>query len=105
RRHTSFSRDWSSDVCSSDLGPSTQTLVDAAHLAQAFLRAPKALWEPLSEVTKQRVVEEFKLLRRIKPNESNWLLFAAMTETFLYFIGEDCVREKIDYAEIGRAHV
>lgn len=79
-------------------GKSTQTLVDAAHLAQAFLRAPKALWEPLPNITKQRVIEEFKLLRRIKPNESNWLLFAAMTETFLYFIGEDCAREKIDYA-------
>jgi len=79
-------------------GPSTQTLVDAAHLAQAFLRAPKALWEPLSDLTKQRIVEEFTFLRRIKPNESNWLLFAAMTETFLYSIGEECVRERIDYA-------
>jgi len=79
-------------------GPSSQTLVDAAHLALAFLRAPKALWDPLEEVTKKRVVEEFKLLRKIKPNESNWLLFAAMTETFLYSIGEECAREKIDYA-------
>lgn len=90
------------DPASSDYftwrGPSSQTLVDAAHLAQAFLRAPHALWEPLPEITKRRVVEEFKLLRRIKPNESNWLLFAAMTETFLYFIGEDCARERIDYA-------
>jgi len=78
--------------------PSSQTLVDAAHLALAFLRAPKALWEPLDQVTKKRVVEEFKLLRKIKPNESNWLLFAAMTETFLYSAGEECAREKIDYA-------
>lgn len=79
-------------------GPSSQTLVDAAHLALAFLRAPVALWEPLDPLTKSRVVEEFKLLRKIKPNESNWLLFAAMTETFLYDIGEECAREKIDYA-------
>ncbi|KKO90352.1 hypothetical protein AAW12_17080 [Sphingobacterium sp. Ag1] len=79
-------------------GPSSQTLVDAAHLALAFLRAPQALWQPLDQTTKQRVIEEFKLLRRIKPNESNWLLFAAMTETFLYSIGEECAREKIDYA-------
>ncbi len=77
---------------------SSQTLVDAAHLAQAFLRAPKALWEPLSALTKQRVIEELKQLRRIKPNESNWLLFAAMTETFLYSVGEAPAREKIDYA-------
>ncbi len=79
-------------------GPSTQPLVDAAHLAQAFLRAPHALWTPLPEQTKRNVIDEFKLLRRIKPNESNWLLFAAMTETFLYSIGEECVRERIDYA-------
>ena len=79
-------------------GPSSQTLVDAAHLALAFLRAPDALWKPLSDVTKKRVIDEFKLLRKIKPNESNWLLFAAMTETFLYSVGEECVREKIDYA-------
>lgn len=43
-------------------------------------------------------MHEFKLLRRIKPNESNWLLFAAMTESFLYSIGEDTMRERIDYA-------
>jgi len=79
-------------------GPSSQTLVDAAHLALAFLRAPKALWQPLDPTTKKRVFEEFKLLGKIKPNESNWLLFAAMTETFLYSIGEECAREKIDYA-------
>lgn len=77
---------------------SKQPLVDAAHLAQAFMRAPKALWEPLPQTTKQQVITEFKHLRWVKPNESNWLLFAAMTETFLYSIGEDCVREKIDYA-------
>lgn len=34
-------------------GSSSQTLVDAAHLAQAFLRAPHALWEPLPEITKK----------------------------------------------------
>src|SRR5690606_40751399 len=34
RRHTSFSRDWSSDVCSSDLaGGSPQLLRDAHHRA------------------------------------------------------------------------
>src|SRR5690606_41158653 len=28
RRHTRFSRDWSSDVCSSDLGPRDRALVE-----------------------------------------------------------------------------
>ena len=79
-------------------GPSSQTLVDAAHLAQAFMRAPQALWEPLPELTKAQVIEEFKLLRRIKPNESNWLLFGAMCEAFLCSIGAAYALERIDYA-------
>jgi len=77
---------------------SKQTLVDAAHLALAFLRAPQVLWEPLPEKTKKQVIEEFKHIRWIQPNESNWLLFTSMTETFLYSIGEEPQRQKIDYA-------
>lgn len=79
-------------------GTATQPLVDAAFLVQGLLRAPKALWEPLSDEVKTRLITELKLLRRIKPYESNWLLFAAMTETFLYHVGEDCDRERIDHA-------
>jgi hypothetical protein len=40
-----------------------QPIVDAAFMAHAFLRATKALWEPLDSITKKRVVEEFKSLR------------------------------------------
>ncbi|WP_240452821.1 MULTISPECIES: DUF2264 domain-containing protein [Sphingobacterium] len=79
-------------------GAANQTVVDTAFLAMAFLRAPAALWEPLPELTKKQVVEEFKLQRRFKPNENNWLLFSAVTETFLHSIGEECLRERIDYA-------
>ena len=60
-----------------------QTLVDAAYLAQALLRAPAVLWEPLDVATKQRVIAEFRGLRRVTPYDSNWLLFAGMTESFL----------------------
>lgn len=76
----------------------SQPMVDAAHLAQAFLRAPKALWEPLPEETKQNIIKEFKALRNVRLNESNWLLFGAMTEAFLYAIGEEFVQQRIDYA-------
>src|SRR5690606_39555197 len=34
RRHTRFSRDWSSDVCSSDLGPSVRDRSDLCGLPQ-----------------------------------------------------------------------
>ena len=77
---------------------STQTLVDAAHLALGLLRAPKALWEPLAENTKKQLIEEFKHIRWITPNQSNWLLFASMTETFLLSVGVEPDREKIDHA-------
>jgi len=76
----------------------SQPLVDAAFLAQSLLKAPEALWKPLSDTTKKQVIYEFKQLRRVKPYESNWLLFAAMIETFLLSIGEEIVEERIDYA-------
>ncbi|WP_352421634.1 DUF2264 domain-containing protein [Proteiniphilum sp.] len=64
-----------------------QPLVDAAYIASSFLRAPKQLWEPLDEVTKERYIAEFQQLRRIDPPYTNWLLFSAMVETFLMKAG------------------
>ena len=65
-----------------------QPLVDAAYIANSFLRAPNQLWEPLDELTKKRYIEEFKQLRRVDPPYTNWLLFSAMVETFLMSIDE-----------------
>lgn len=65
-----------------------QALVDAAFYVQALLRARKALWEPLDNLTKRRIVDEVRALRSIAPPYSNWLLFAAMNEAFLLSIGE-----------------
>ncbi|MNK78653.1 hypothetical protein D3C87_982940 [compost metagenome] len=65
-----------------------QPIVDAAYLAQTFLRAPKALWEPLKAETKQAIVAAFKSLRNRKPFKNNWLLFGSITEAFLLSIGE-----------------
>lgn len=76
----------------------SQPLVDAAFLAQSLLKAPEVLWKPLSDTTKKQVIYEFKQLRKVKPYESNWLLFAAMIETFLLSIGEEIVEERIDVA-------
>ncbi|WP_029278779.1 DUF2264 domain-containing protein [Pedobacter borealis] len=72
-----------------------QPIVDSAYLAQAFIRAPKVLWEPLDEVTKQRIITEFKALRVRKPFNTNWQLFGAITETFLLSIGEQYDEERI----------
>lgn len=65
-----------------------QPIVDAAYLAQAFLRAPEALWTPLKADTKQAVIASFKSLRNRKPFNNNWLLFGSITEAFLLTVGE-----------------
>jgi hypothetical protein len=75
-----------------------QPIVDAAFLAHAFLRAPKALWEPLDEVTKQRFVSEYKSLRDRSGSYNNWLLFAAINEAFLRAVGEEFDPARIDFA-------
>ncbi|TDE44335.1 DUF2264 domain-containing protein [Flavobacterium rhamnosiphilum] len=75
-----------------------QPLVDAAYIAQALLAAPDTLWKPLDAVTKQRFIHEFKTIRRIKPFNSNWLLFAAIIESFLLSIDEDIDVARIDTA-------
>ena len=60
-----------------------QPLVDAAYIAESFLRAYDQLWMPLDETTKKRYIEEFTLLRRVDPPYTNWLLFSSIIESFL----------------------
>ena len=64
-------------------GRSGQNLVDAAYIAESFLRAYDTLWMPLDEVTKQRYIKEFQGLRRIDPPYTNWFLFSSIIESFI----------------------
>lgn len=73
-----------------------QPLVDAAFIAQALLSAPKILWEPLSQKTKENYIKEFTELRKIEPPNNNWVLFAAMIESFLLFIDKPFDADRID---------
>lgn len=66
----------------------SQNLVDAAYLAESFLRCP-SLWQSLDATTQQRYVKEFKSLRTILTPFNNWLLFRAMVEAFLLNVGEE----------------
>jgi len=75
-----------------------QPLVDAAFIAHAFVRAPKVLWEPLSEITKKQVIHEFVTIRQIKAGNNNWVLFAAIIESFLLSIGVEIDAARIDTA-------
>lgn len=67
----------------------SQTLVDAAYLAESFLRAPEATWQKLDKVTQQRYIDCFKGLRVLRPAYNNWLLFRTMVEAFLLSVGEE----------------
>lgn len=89
----------SPDYLSWDAG--SQPLVDAAFLAQAFLKAPQGLWEPLEKVTKKQLIDEFKKLRRVRPGNNNWVLFSAIIESFLLSVGEQYDAGRIDIA-IGK---
>lgn len=75
-----------------------QPLVDAAYIAESFLRGYDALWLPLDSITKQRYVEEFKQLRRVDPPYTNWLLFSATIESFLMKAGTGADNYRINSA-------
>ncbi|WP_373995095.1 DUF2264 domain-containing protein [Metabacillus litoralis] len=76
-----------------------QPIVDTAFLAHTFLRAPNELWEKLEPRVKNNVILAMKATRSRKPVYSNWLLFSAIIEAFLYKAGEeDWDPMRIDYA-------
>lgn len=68
---------------------STQRLVDAAYLAESFLRAPEATWGQLDDTTRQRYIERFQRLKVVRPAYNNWLLFRGLIEAFLMSVGEE----------------
>ncbi len=75
-----------------------QVLVDAAFLAEGLMRAPNQLWGRLDKKTQTRLINSLIETRKIKPNESNWLLFSATIEAFLYQATGNCNFATIDYA-------
>lgn len=75
-----------------------QALVDAAYIAESFLRAYDRLWIPLDTITKQRYIEEFSQLRRVDPPYTNWLLFSSTIESFLAKAGAKHDKYRINSA-------
>lgn len=75
-----------------------QPVVDAAFLAHAVIRAPKELWGKLEQRVRDNLVKAMKKTRIHLPYYCNWLLFSAMVETFLYSVGEDWDKMRVDYA-------
>lgn len=75
-----------------------QPLVDAAFLAHALLRAPRALWGNLDKPTQENLIKALRSTRIIKPHYSNWLLFTAMVEAALLKFAGDYDPVRVDYA-------
>jgi hypothetical protein len=75
-----------------------QPIVDAAFLAQALLRAPRTLWAELDATTQHNICNALAATRTRKPHFNNWLLFAAVIETFLARAGVFWDRMRVDYA-------
>ena len=99
---------WSRDAITQGLDPQSpdalqfdhtrQTLVDAAFLAHAMLRAPEELFAQLNATTQTRLIDALRITRQFKPHDCNWLLFSAMVEAALFRFTGECQDEVIDYA-------
>lgn len=75
-----------------------QALVDAAYVAESFIRGYDALWKSLDETTKQRYIKEFQGLRRVDPPYTNWVLFSSTIESFLAKAGADYDQYRVNSA-------
>ena len=82
-------------------GSHPQPLVDAAYIAESFLRAPEATWEQLDSVTQQRYLERFKGMRKHRPAYNNWLLFRGLIEAFL-LMAEPESADNFIFTTVGR---
>ena len=75
----------------------SQSLVDAAFLAEGLLRSRTQVWDRLDRKTRERVVVELKRSRTVRPNETNWLLFASMVEAALLEFTGECDSARLNY--------
>lgn len=103
-------RDWARKSITNAVNPTAhdymnwdkgdQPLVDAAFLCLGILQAKEQLWNKLDKVAQHNFAEAIKRTRIISPWRSNWILFSAMIEVFLYEMDdkESCVKSVIDYA-------
>ena len=84
-----------------------QTLVDGAYVVEGLYRGYDSLWVPLPEETKDLYIKEIQNLRRYDPPYTNWLLFVAMEESFLMYVGApyDAYRIKMGLAKVEEWYI
>jgi hypothetical protein len=75
-----------------------QPVVDAAFLALAILRARIELWQKLDARVQGNVIAALESTRKILPPYNNWLLFSAIIEAALSFMGASWDQMRVDYA-------
>ncbi len=68
-----------------------QSLVDAAYLAYALLRAPHALLDPLDARVRRNLAARLIETRKFTPFPINWLFFSAIVEAALCLMGEEWI--------------
>jgi hypothetical protein len=81
-----------------NFGTNQQSLVDAAFLALAVVRAPSELWAKLDSTTKGNLVRSLNETRKIQPGQNNWLLFSAIIEAMFAKYEQPWDTMRIDYA-------
>ena len=81
-----------------NFGTNRQSVVDAAFLALAIVRAPNELWAKLDAASRANLVRALVKTREIQPPFNNWLLFSAMIEACFCKYGQPWDTLRIDYA-------
>jgi hypothetical protein len=81
-----------------NFGTNQQSLVDAAFLALAIVRAPNELWAKLDNASKENLIRSLDATRKIQPGQNNWLLFSATIEAMFAKYGQPWDTMRIDYA-------
>ena len=81
-----------------NFGNNRQSVVDAAFLALAIVRAPNQLWTQLDSATKDNLVRALVETRKVQPGFNNWLLFSAIIEAMFCRFGLPWDTVRIDYA-------
>jgi hypothetical protein len=81
-----------------NFGNNRQSVVDAAFLALAVVRAPNELWAQLDSATKDNLTRALVDTRKVQPGFNNWLLFSAIIEAMCCKFGLPWDTMRIDYA-------
>jgi hypothetical protein len=81
-----------------NFGNNHQSVVDAAFLALAVVRAPNQLWAQLDSATKDNLIRALVETRKVQPGFNNWLLFSGIIEALFCKYGQPWDAMRIDYA-------